>query len=66
MDNKLSKWLFGLWMLLAIVSFVASFWAPVFFKVIGLTFGGLNMLIILSWVIALFQAKIEYNKMKEK
>lgn len=53
--DKLSKILFGIWMLLAVISFVASFWAPIFFKILGLVFGGMNILIILSWVIAYFQ-----------
>ena len=58
--------MFGVWILLAIVSFVASFWAPIFFKVIGLVFGGMNMLIILSWTIAVLQARKDYHKLKEK
>lgn len=63
--SKLSKVLFAIWMVIAVVSFVASFWAPLLFKIIGLTFGGLNMLIILSLVITYFQGLAQARKLKE-
>lgn len=54
-----------MWMVLALVCFIAGFFIPIMFvKVINLVFGGLNMLIILSWVIATIQGKMEYNKLK--
>ena len=54
--NKIGKIMIAIWAVLAIASFVSAFWAPIFFKVLGLVFGGLNMIIILSWVIAYFQS----------
>lgn len=55
------------WMVLAIASFVCSFWAaPLLMKVIGLVFGSLNLMIIGSWTISLIQAVREYNKTKKK
>jgi uncharacterized protein YacL len=66
MENKFSKILFIVWMVLAIASFVASFWAPIVIKVIGLVFGGLNLMIIGSWVISYFQEKIAAKKMEEQ
>jgi hypothetical protein len=41
---------------------VSSFWAPLYFKIIGLAFGGINVLIILSLVIAYFQGLYWKNK----
>lgn len=55
--DKFSKVFFAIWMILAIVSFVASFWAPLFFKVLGLVFGSVNMLTIISWVITAIQER---------
>ena len=55
--DKLSKILFLVWIVLAIASFVASFWAPIVIKIIGLVFGSMNLMIIGSWVIATFQKK---------
>ena len=61
--DKGSKILFIVWMVLAVASFVASFWAPIFFKVLGIVFGSLNLMIIGSWIWAV----IEGNKtLKEK
>lgn len=54
--DKLSKILFLVWIVLAIASFVASFWAPIVIKIIGLVFGSMNLMVIGSWVIATLQA----------
>lgn len=52
-----------LWAVLALVAFIASFWIPVLWvKIIQLVFGGLNMLVVLSWVISSIQARKEYKK----
>lgn len=68
MDN-LTKILMTVWMVLAIASFVCSFWAaPLLVKVIGLVFGSLNLMIIGSWVISYFQdraAARKYEELKE-
>ena len=63
--NKLGKVLFIIWMVLAVLSFVVSFWAPLFFEVLGLVFGGFNMLTILSWTISTIQER-KRNKAKEE
>lgn len=66
MDNKMTRWLIAIWAILAIVSFVGSFFVtPVFFKWVGIIFGIENSLIILSWVISLIQAKIEYRRLQK-
>ena len=53
--NKLAKLLTGTWGVLALVSFISAFFAPLYFKIIGLTFGVLNLFIILAWVITYLQ-----------
>lgn len=53
--NKLAKILTGTWGVLALVSFISAFFAPLYFKIIGLTFGVLNLFIILAWVITYLQ-----------
>lgn len=63
--NKMSKWLLGIWMILAVLSFVVSFWAPLFIKVVGIVFGSLNLMIIGSLVITYFQGLAQGRKLKE-
>ena len=63
--EKVSSVLLFVWMVLAVASFVASFWAPLFFEVLGLVFGGFNMLTILSWTISTIQER-KRNKAKEE
>lgn len=50
--NKFSKILLAVWVILALVSFVSAFWAPLFYKIIGIAFGGLNIITIMTWVIS--------------
>lgn len=59
--SKLSKILLWVWGILAIISFVSAFWAPLYFKITGLVFGGLNMMIILSLIITYLQG-LYYNR----
>lgn len=63
--SKFSKILFLIWCILALVCFVSSFWAPLYFKIIGLAFGGINVLIILSLVITYFQGLYWTNKLEK-
>jgi len=60
--DKLTKILMVIWVVLAIASFTASFWAPLVIKIIGIVFGAMNLMIIGSWVTATIQAKIKYRK----
>lgn len=53
--NKLAKILTGTWGVLALVSFISAFFAPLYFKIIGIVFGVLNLFIILAWVITYLQ-----------
>lgn len=52
------------WAVLAIASFVASFWAPLFIKVLGLVFGTLNISLIGGWIITYFNDR--KNKLMEE
>lgn len=54
------------WMVLAIASFVCSFWAPLFIKIVGIVFGSLNLMIIGSWVISLIQGIAQARRLKEE
>ena len=54
------------WMVLAIASFVCSFWAPLFIKIVGIVFGSLNLMIIGSWVISLIQGIAQARILKEE
>ena len=59
-----------LWGLLALIALVSAFFIPVLWiKIVNLIFGGLNFCVIMSWVVAVIQAKREYkkySKLKEK
>lgn len=55
----------GIWAFLAIVSFICAFFCPLFPEIIGLAFGSLNILVILTYVIAYFQGLYLKNKLKK-
>jgi preprotein translocase subunit SecF len=62
--TKTSKILFIIWIMLAIACFVGAFFTPVVWaKVIGLVFGGMNSLIILTWILTAIQGVIENKKL---
>lgn len=63
--NKLSKIFLLVWIVLALVSFISSFWAPLYFKIIGLTFGTVNILTILTWVISYFVLKGQQSALEK-
>jgi hypothetical protein len=63
--EKFTKILMGVWVCLAILSFVCAFFCPLIPKIIGIVFGGLNILTILSVVITYFQG-IYYKKKIDK
>ena len=51
-----------LWAVLALASFVSGWFAPLFWGIVNWVFGGLNLMIIGSWAVALIQARKEYKK----
>lgn len=64
--TKLAKILMIIWGVLAILSFVSAFFAPLYFKIIGLVFGSLNMLTLITLVITYFQTKYYKNKLENE
>jgi hypothetical protein len=64
--SKFSKILMGVWVCLALLSFVCAFFCPTFPMIIGLVFGGSNMLVILSVVISYFQLLYYRNKLDKE
>ena len=64
-NNKLTKILMVIWAVLALASFVSGWFAPLFWGIVNWTFGGLNLMIIGSLLIALVQSRKAY-KMQEK
>lgn len=65
--NKFGRCLLGLWMVLAVIAFVMAFYTlPLFAKIIGLVFGGLNILIILSLAISAIQGLVAAKKLKKE
>lgn len=64
--TKLGKIMLIIWGVLALLSFVSAFWAPLYFKIIGITFGALNVMILLTLVISYFQGLYYSNKVKKE
>lgn len=64
--TKLGKIIFGIWAALAIISFIYAFWLPIIPKIIGITFGALNVMTLLTLVISYFQGLYYSNKMKNE
>lgn len=58
--EKFTKIFWIVWVCLALVSFISAFWAPLFYKIIGIAFGSINIIAILSVVISYFQGA--FNK----
>lgn len=57
------------WGLMVLAAFISAFFIPVLWiKIVNLVFGGVNILIVLSWVISTIKARREYKKqmMKEE
>ena len=52
--NKVNKIILLVWAILALISFVSAFWAPLYFKIIGIAFGSLNMITIITWLVLYF------------
>ena len=64
--DKMSKILFILWMVLAVASFVAAWFAPLWIAIIGWVFGAMNITIILAWASATIRGVIEVKNNEQK
>lgn len=63
--NKVNKIILLVWAILALISFVSAFWAPLYFKIIGIVFGSLNMITIITWVLSYFVMKGNQNMLNK-
>ena len=63
--NKVNKIILLVWAILALISFVSAFWAPLYFKIIGIAFGALNMTTIITWVLSYFVMKGNQNMLNK-
>ena len=55
----------AVWCVLALICFISAFFAPLYFKIIGIAFGVLNLSVILTLVITYFQGLYWKNKLKK-
>ena len=62
--NKTSKIMMIVWAVLAIISFICAFFCPLIPKIVGLVFGGLNIMVILTLVITYLQGLYYKNKIE--
>lgn len=63
--NKTTILFLIIWSILAIAAFVSSFWAPLVVEIFNLTFGGINMLVILTWLFGWISFKLEERKLNK-
>ena len=63
--NKVNKIILLVWAILALISFVNAFWAPLYFKIIGIAFGSLNIITIITWVLSYFVMKGNQNMLNK-
>lgn len=63
--TKFTKIMLAVWCVLALICFISAFFAPLYFKIIGIAFGSLNLIVILSMIIGYFQGLYWDNKLKK-
>lgn len=63
--TKFSKILLAVWCVLALICFISAFFAPLYFKIIGIAFGVLNLSVILTLVITYLQGLYWKNKLEK-
>ena len=61
--NTFTKILIFVWSLLSIASFICAFFLPTLPKFINLTFGGLNLMVIINYIVTYFQMKKVKNNL---
>ena len=55
----------AVWCVLALICFISAFFAPLYFKIIGIAFGVLNLSVILTLVITYFQGLYLKKKLEK-
>lgn len=63
--DKMTKVLFIVWCVLAVAAFAASFFCPLIPKIIGIVFGGMNLLIIGAWISSIIEGRKEYKEQQK-
>lgn len=63
--TKFTKIMLAVWCVLALICFISAFFAPLYFKIIGIAFGSLNLIVILSMIIGYFQGLYWDNKLEK-
>ena len=63
--TKFTKIMLAVWCVLALICFISAFFAPLYFKIIGIAFGSLNLIVILSMLIGYFQGLYWDNKLEK-
>lgn len=63
--NRFTKIMLAVWCVLALICFISAFFAPLYFKIIGIAFGSLNLIVILSMIIGYFQGLYWDNKLEK-
>lgn len=64
--DKVGKKIMVIWCVLALASFVISFWLPLMPKIIGIIFGILNVGVIFAFIGELFGEKKEDVQLQEE
>lgn len=64
--NRFTKIMLAVWCVLALICFISAFFAPLYFKIIGIAFGVLNLSVILTLVITYFQGLYWKNKKQKE
>ena len=63
--NTFTKILIFVWSLLSIASFICAFFLPTLPMFINLTFGGLNLMVIINYIVTYFQMKKVKNNLSK-
>lgn len=63
--TRFSKIMLAVWCVLALICFISAFFAPLYFKIIGIAFGVLNLSVIVTLVITYFQGLYWKNKLEK-
>lgn len=64
--DRLGKIIMSVWCVMALASFVVSFWMPLVPKIIGILFGVLNVGVIINFIIELFEGDENVQLQEEK
>lgn len=64
--DRLGRIIMSVWCVMALASFIISFWMPLVPKIIGILFGVLNVGVIINFIIELFEGDKENVQLQEE